>query len=245
MTTSTASATASTASSSTGDQIERGTGPSLIDETVRALSGYYGRLAGIGVDLVRVLLPVDQVRDAASRLPIEVTRSLGDRRRGMGDSVGGSTPATSARSAPVQSPESPVLLVEADGDRPGFGVFVVENLTGEPVSAPIRVSTFVDEGGRQVQPRLVLRPATVSLGPGEQALVQLAAELDDALESGVRYRGEIAIPALSDRRIPIVLRRRAASAEPPTAEPPIAKSPGKTKAKPRRRRATPSPDDAR
>ena len=74
-------------------------------------------------------------------------------------------------------------------------MFLVENLTAEPVSAPIHVSAFVDERGREVRPRLGLRPATVSLGPGEQAMVRLAAELDDALESGVAYRGEIAIPA--------------------------------------------------
>ena len=60
----------------------------------------------------------------------------------------------------------------------------------------------------------MLRPATVSLAPGEQAMVRVAAELDDTLESGVRYRGEIAIPALSDRRIPIVLRRRPAEPDP-------------------------------
>ena len=90
----------------------------------------------------------------------------------------------------------------------------MENLTAEPVSAPISVSVFVDDKGRTVRPRLVLRPATVSLAPGEQAMVRVAAELDDTLEPGVRYRGEIAIPALSDRRIPIVLRRLPAEPDP-------------------------------
>lgn len=217
---------------------------SLVDETVRAVGGYYGRLARIGLDLARAVVPVDRLREAAARLPIEVTPSLEGARRAV-------TSLASVGSAPAANDpaDRPTLLVEADGDRPGFGVFIVENLTAERVSAPISVSVFVDDLGREVRPRLLLRPATVSLGPGEQAMVQLAAELDEALESGVRYHGEIAIPALSDRRIPIVLRRRpgetvvaAASAASPV---PTADSPAGTAASPtatpvRRRASAPA-----
>jgi hypothetical protein len=263
MTTSTVSATAATTRSSPGRPVQRTSDPSLVGETVRALNGYYGRLGRIGLDLARALVPVELLRDAAARLPIEVTPMLGNLRRAA---AAGVTPVASSPGARRASAESPTLLVEADGDRPGFGVFLVENLTAEPVSAPITVSTFVDEHGREVRPRLVLRPATVSLGPGEQAMVQLAAELDGALESGVRYRGEIAIPALSNRRIPIVLRRRAAElmddgaavdvqAGPAPATPASARRhrtagapaqrPAATAAKPRRGRVTSSPDEPR
>ncbi len=262
MTTSTASATAATTRSSHDGPVERASGPSLVDETVRALNGYYGRLGRIGLDLARAVVPVERLRDAAARLPIEVTPMLGDLRR----AATGATSVASGSGARPAPTDSPTLLVEADGAHPGFGVFLVENLTAEPVSAPISVSTFVDEHGREVRPRLVLRPATVSLGPGEQAMVQLAAELDEALEAGVRYRGEIAIPALSDRRIPIILRRRSAEpaddapardapAEPAPAVPaparrrrtsgPPAGRPAAAAAKPRRRRATSSADEPR
>ncbi len=206
----------------------RSSGASLVDETVRAVSGYYGRLARIGLDLARAVVPVDQLREAVARLPIEVTPSLDGARRTV-------TSLASVASAPAADDlaDRPTLLVEADGDRPGFGVFIVENLTAEPVSAPISVSVFVDDLGREVRPRLLLRPATVSLGPGEQAMVQLAAELDEALESGVRYHGEIAIPALSDRRIPIVLRRRPVETVVAASSPvPTAASPGATAASP-------------
>ena len=168
------------------------------------MAAYYGRLARIGLDLAGVILPTDRFSEAVSAASIDLHPSIAGLRRAAGRVDIGRV----ANERP--SPASPVLLIEADGDGPGFGVFVVENLTAEPVSAAIRVSRFADEGGREVTPRLHLRPATVSLGPGEQAMVQLAAELDDALEPGVRYRGEIAIPALSDRRIPIILRRRPA-----------------------------------
>lgn len=241
--------------------MKRASGPSLVDETVRALNGYYGRLARIGLDLARALVPIEQLRDAAARLPVVVTPMLAGLR---GAAAGVSSVASSPGARPAPG-DSRTLLVEADGEHSGFGVFLVENLTSEPVSAPITVSTFVDEQGREVRPRLVLRPATVSLGPGEQAMVRLAAELDEDLEPGVRYRGEIAIPALSDRRIPIVLRRRPAQAadggarldplEPArrlpaepgrhtTAGPPAAR-PAAPATRPRRRRATSGADEPR
>jgi hypothetical protein len=210
MTTTTASAAASTTEPTLGRQAKRGTGSSLVDETVRAIGGYYGRLGRIGLDLASIVLPIDDLRDAAARLRFDVGPDFRPRISLDGDVV----------DRPRSVASSPTLLVEGNGDRPGFGVFVVENLTADPVSAPIQVSAFVDDRGNEVRPRLVLRPSTLQLGPGEHAMVQLAAELDDALESGVRYRGEIAIPGLSDRRIPIVLRRR-----PPTEEAPIAKRP--------------------
>jgi hypothetical protein len=191
---------------------------SLVDESVRALSGYYGRLGRIGLDLARLLVPIEQLRDAVDRLPIEATPLAGVARRAAASVASGASVAPKASTGDAASfqepPETPSILVEADGDRPGFGVFLVENLTAEPVAAPISVSVFVDDEGRTVRPRLVLRPATIRLAPGEQAMVRVAADLDDAFELGVRYRGEIAIPALSDRRIPIVLRRRPIEPEP-------------------------------
>ena len=179
--------------------MKRATDPSFLDEAVRAVSGYYGRLGRIGLDLAAIVIPIDQLRDAAARLP-------------------------AASPAPTV-PTSPTLVVEADGDRPGLGAFLVENLTADPVSAPIHVSAFVDERGREVRPRLGLRPSTVSLGPGEQAVVRLVAKLDDALEPGVAYRGEITIPGVTERRIPVVLRRRLAGEPPAGDEPPAPRPP--------------------
>src|SRR3954468_16040000 len=88
-------------------------GPSLIDETARALTGYYGRLGRIVVDLGGILLPVEGIRLDLSPLFRLFRREGGD-----------DPPAPSGDLS-----SSPTLLVEAAGDRPGFGVFVVENLT--------------------------------------------------------------------------------------------------------------------
>jgi hypothetical protein len=214
-----------------------GGGGSFVDETTRALIGYYGRLGRIGLDLAGVVLPSRAIRLDVSPLARLFRRATGS------PEPGGSAPGSG------EDGGTRTLLVEADGGRPGFGVFVVENLTAEPVSAPITVSAFVNDAGNEVRPRLVLRPATVSLAPGQQAMVQLAAELDEELETGVRYRGEIAIPALSDRRIPIVLRRVAAS-ETPERSPSAAvdaadEPPGSKRSRPApRRRSTRKADSS-
>jgi len=196
-------------------------GPSLVDESLRAIGGYYGRLGRIGADLACALLP-DALREAAERLPVR----LDPRRTSARVTSSTGSPAAGGRGDIADPGSEPTLRIEADGDRPGFGVFLVENLTAQPVTAPIGVSVFVGEQGHEVRPRVVLRPATVNLGPGEHTIVQLAAELDEALEAGITYRGEIAIPALSDRRIPVVLRRRPAEAMPPEATPAPAEKAG-------------------
>ncbi len=198
--------------------MDRAHRPSLGDETVRALNGYYGRLGRIGLDLVRAMLPVERLRDILPGRPLEAA------------SATGTVPQAPAEArSPVASP---TLLIEARGDRPGVGVFLVENLTARPVSAPIRASPFVDEQGRPVQPRLVFRPATVNLGPGEHAIVRLAASLGEELEPGVPYRGELSIPALSDRRISVVLRRRPAGAAEAGAREDAPAAPAATAARP-------------
>ena len=113
-------------------------------------------------------------------------------------------PPPSARRA-----ERTVLLEPAAG-KPGLGVFLVENLTADPVSAEIAVSPLSGPAGEQVAPALRFSPGTIALEPGDQVLVQVAAAADEALEPGVRYRAEISIPGLSGIRVPIVVRRRPA-----------------------------------
>jgi hypothetical protein len=91
------------------------------------------------------------------------------------------------------------VLLEAAVGKPGLGVFLVENLTAEPVSGP---------AGEQVPSALRFSPDKIALEPGDQVLVQVAAAVDQALEPGVRYRAEISIPGLSGVSVPIVVRRR-------------------------------------
>ena len=100
------------------------------------------------------------------------------------------------------------ILLETEVGRSALGVFVVENTTPQQLSIPIRVSPFVAEDGRVAQPAVAFRPDVITLGPGEQLVVQVVAAIDETLEPGIRYRGEISVPELSETRIPIVVRRR-------------------------------------
>ncbi|MGZ4354818.1 MAG: hypothetical protein ACXVZ4_14885, partial [Gaiellaceae bacterium] len=117
-------------------------------------------------------------------------------------------PATAAVAAPTGRRAERTVLLEPAAGRPGLGVFLVENLTVDPVSAEIAVSPLSGPAGEQVAPALRFSPETIALEPGDQVLVQVAVAADEALEPGVRYRAEISIPGLSGVRVPIVVRRQ-------------------------------------
>jgi hypothetical protein len=112
--------------------------------------------------------------------------------------------------APAARRAERTVLLEAAAGKAGLGVFLVENLTTEPVSAEIAVSPLSGPAGELGPPALRFAPERIALEPGDQVLVQVAAPIDEALEPGVRYRAEISIPGLSGVRVPIVVRRRAA-----------------------------------
>ena len=100
-----------------------------------------------------------------------------------------------------------MLLEEAAG-KSALGVFLVENLSADPVSAEIAVSPLSGPTGENAPTALRFSPERIALDPGDQVLVQIAAPIDEALEPGVRYRAEISIPGLSGVRVPIAVRRR-------------------------------------
>jgi hypothetical protein len=115
-----------------------------------------------------------------------------------------------SRVAASRSPEArpPSLVLEAEAGNSAVGVFLVENQLSQDVHAQVIASAFTDPLGRSVRPALFFDPAAVTLGPSEQLLMRVSAMITDELEPGVRYHGELTIPALRGTRIPIVLRRR-------------------------------------
>jgi hypothetical protein len=120
---------------------------------------------------------------------------------------------------PPEAEHGQTIVIEATAGRGGLGVFVVENTTTRKVSGPVGVSTFADASGREVKPDVRFSPDVVSLEPGDQLLVQVAAAIDDTLEPGVRYGAEISIGGLSEVTIPLVVRRRGGKAARPRAAP--------------------------
>lgn len=109
---------------------------------------------------------------------------------------------------PAPPPAEKTILVEAEAGESGMGLFLVENTTGEQLSALVSASAFHDRRGREVRPGIAFRPEVVTLEPGDQQVVQVAAAVDETLEPGVRYHAWISVPGLPATQIPIVLRRR-------------------------------------
>lgn len=142
----------------------------------------------------------------------------------------GGVRAGAAAGAAAQGATSGAMVLEGEAGGRVLGVFMVENHLGQAISAKVVASPFADSGGRTVQPSMAFEPETVTLGPGEQALVRVAAVIDETLEPEARYLGQFTIPELAGTRIPVVLRRRAAQAgesEPAGDDAATGKSPGR------------------
>jgi hypothetical protein len=168
---------------------------------------YYLRLGGLALELAEAVVPAIAELRPTGR-PTPALPAAAD-----------ATP----RDPPAEPPRS-TIVVEAASGRSGLGVFMVENTTAQKVSAPVGVSAFVDADGREIRPAVAFSPDVVSLEPGDQVLVQVAAAVDDTLEPGVRYTGVISIPSLSEAGIPIVVRRRAGTARAAAKKPPPART---------------------
>jgi len=118
-------------------------------------------------------------------------------------------PAPPAASAAAPS----AMVLEAPAGHTAVGAFMVQNRLGQHVAAPVVTSAFLDPSGAEVRPALAFEPDVVSLDVGEQVLVRVTATIDERLEPGVGYRGEVTVPGLSGDRIALVLRRRDAVVE--------------------------------
>jgi hypothetical protein len=118
-------------------------------------------------------------------------------------------PAPPAASAPAPS----AMVLVAPAGQTAVGAFMVQNRLGQHVAAPVVTSAFLDPSGAEVRPALAFEPDVVSLDVGEQVLVRVTATIDERLEPGVGYRGEVTVPGLSGDRIALVLRRRDAVVE--------------------------------
>lgn len=152
---------------------------------------YYATLGGLALELAESLVPaIRELRPTVRRSP--------------------DPPSAPGPKPPAQSGErsEQTIVIEATAGQSGLGVFMVENTTARKVSAPVGVSAFADASGREVHPEVRFSPTEVTLEPGDQVLVQVAAAVDKTLEPDVRYKAEITIPRLSGTGIPIVVRRR-------------------------------------
>jgi hypothetical protein len=108
------------------------------------------------------------------------------------------------RSAPAGSvavPPRPPLLLAARAGEDAVAAFLIDNMMNERVTARIVVH------GAGMAAHATVQPEVVSLGPGEQCVVQLRTRVDGGTEPGRDHVGEIAVPELASRTIPFVVRR--------------------------------------
>jgi hypothetical protein len=169
-------------------------------------------------DVLRRALEANlQYYTALGRLTVDYLEALGSiaRQVEVPAKLGNRT-ITLRQSAPAPEPPAPappppaVMVLEAEGGGTAIGVFLVENLLAEKVSAPVSASAFADPDGREVALPLAFDPEVVVLEPGEQILVRVTAQVADDLEADVSYRAELAVPGVIGTKVPIVARRRAA-----------------------------------
>jgi hypothetical protein len=170
-----------------------------LNRALEAQRQYYKGVGKLTVDYWRGLLD------------IFVSATKGATAAGGQSASTGAAAAAAAAAAPA--PASVSLVLEAEsGD--AVGVFLVDNKLPRTVSAPVVVSDFVGPDGRTVRPVVTISPATVTLSPGAQQVVQLSVGITQELSPDVVYRAQVAVPGLSDGKISLILRRRAAAATP-------------------------------
>lgn len=98
------------------------------------------------------------------------------------------------------------MVLEAPLGDVALGAFVIENALGREVQAGVVASSLSGPDG-DIEPAVAFEPAQISLAPGEQAVVRAALAIDDRMQPGLEYRGELSVPTLPGTRIPIVARR--------------------------------------
>jgi hypothetical protein len=172
--------------------------------------------AAPGGDVLRRALDANlQYYAAIGRLTVDYLEALGAIARHVeAPKLGSPTvtlrPSPPAPPGPPPAPPAPaVMVLEAEAGGTAIGVFLVENLLGERVAAPVSASPLAGPDGREVDVPLAFDPEVVVLEPGEQILVRVSAQLDGELESDVGYRAEVAVPGVIGTKVPIVVRRRA------------------------------------
>ena len=102
----------------------------------------------------------------------------------------------------------PALLLEAVAGAQARAVVMISNDLERDAEAQISVSSLRGPDGRFVALEIRTMPERVTLAAGARVPVTLIADITDALVEGADYHGEINVPGLSPRGVPLVLRRR-------------------------------------
>jgi len=167
--------------------------------------------------------------EAAAKLwadaPISWTpgvRDKGSSRWGSASSEASASTAASTSAAPsgqsasasragawesAEAAATPVLLLEGRAGTEARAMVMISNDLDREAEAAVVASPLRGPDGRFVAADLRTEPTAVKLAPGARTSVTLVVGVTDAMEVGADYRGEINVPGLSPRGVPVVVRR--------------------------------------
>jgi hypothetical protein len=119
--------------------------------------------------------------------------------------------AGTASSGNAEAPQAAALLLEGAEGTGARAVVMLSNDLNREVEAAVVASALMGPGGETVGLKLRTDPEVVKLAPGSRVPVALMVDITDRLEEGADYRGEVNVPGLSPRGVPVIVRRRARS----------------------------------
>lgn len=109
--------------------------------------------------------------------------------------------------APADSQVPAALVLEGRAGAEARAVVMLTNEIGRDVEAVVAASVIVGPDGEPMGLRIRTDPEVVKLAPGSRVPVTLMIDLTDTLTPGAEYRGEVNVPGLSPRGLPVVVRR--------------------------------------
>jgi hypothetical protein len=127
--------------------------------------------------------------------------------RGISGILGG---AAESMREPVQETDAGAgaLVIEGEAGTLVRGTFLVSNDLERATSCRFVASDFKDPNGVSVRSKVSFDPPALELGPGEQRVVSVSIAMDDSLNPGVGYAGEISISGMEGFAVPVMLRRQ-------------------------------------
>jgi len=114
------------------------------------------------------------------------------------------SPATTGQSG---DGSAAALVLEGLAGTEVRAAVMLSNDLGREVEAAVVASALVGPGGDSAGLKLRTDPEVVRLAPGARAPVTLMVDITDRLAVGADYRGEVNVPGLSPRGLPVVVRR--------------------------------------
>ena len=104
---------------------------------------------------------------------------------------------------------APALVLEGVSGAQVRAVLMISNDLACDADATVEISTLRGPDGRFASVEVRATPASLTLVAGARAPVTLMADITDALHVDTDYHGEVTVPGLSAKGVPIVVRRRA------------------------------------